>query len=361
MTALAFFAALASVGLGAAWLTSALTRLLHTLLPAALHARLLQLPPHARTELAAGLVLLPILLGASSMIAAGFPSLLYAIGWGVDHCPEHTHHLHFCYWHASMVSPLILGVSAGGYLLTFAHLARLTRELLRVEVLAKALQRVSQPRAGFWLVPSAFPLCHTVGTFRPRVFISEGVLTSLNAEEGQAALAHETAHLHRADPRWGALLTLCDRIGRPIDLRAPTRPGPDAAAGPWLQLWREAAEEAADDHAAALTDGPTVARALLAIARLRLHPPDLTPLQPSSPQGPFSGFAFGEGALERRVHRLLQNLPTGPNRAPDGRRPGTTAIFLGLFLVFGAVVANDPLHHAIEAAWAHTLGHPALP
>jgi Zn-dependent protease with chaperone function len=361
VTALAFFAALASVGLGAAWLTSALTRVLHALLSPSMHARLLRLPPHARVELAAGLVLLPLLIGTCVVLAAGLPSLLHAIGWGVDHCPEHTHHLHFCYWHASMLSPVVIALAAAGYALTLARLIRLARDFLRVETLAQALQRVSQPRAGFWLVPSAAALCHTVGTLRPRIFVSDGVLSTLSAEEGRAALAHESAHLHHADPRWGALLTLCDRIGRPIDLRAPTRPGADAAAGPWLQLWREAAEEAADDYAAALTDGPTVARALLTIARLRLHPTDLTPVQPPSPLGPFSGFAFGEGALERRVHRLLQDSPAGPNRAPHGRRPGTLAMFLGLSLLLGAMMANEPLHHAIEAAWAHTLGHPALP
>lgn len=144
------------------------------------------------------------------------------------------------------------------------------------------------------------------------------MIDRLDARELDAVIAHERAHVDRHDPLWSAILAFAACV-------APF-------SGPWIGLWREAAEEAADDHAACATDGLTVARALVSVARLRL---DDTP-----------GFAFGASGLERRVRRLLDN------RARPRRSLALSgALALAALAAAGVGAGHEPLHHFVEEAW----------
>jgi beta-lactamase regulating signal transducer with metallopeptidase domain len=161
-------------------------------------------------------------------------------------------------------------------------------------------------------------VCHAVGLVRPRVLVSRAVVDRLDAQALRAVLAHEHAHLDRSDLRWSALVELAGCVA-PLTSR-------------WTSVWREAAEEAADDVAAARTDGLTVAHALVTVARLRL---DAAP-----------GFAFGAAGLERRVNRLL-----GVRVAPRASR--TLVGLLAMTAMAGVLVAveHERLHHLVEETW----------
>jgi Zn-dependent protease with chaperone function len=104
-----------------------------------------------------------------------------------------------------------------------------------------------------------FPVVAIVGALRPRLFIAEQVLEALSPEELSAAVAHERGHLAARDNFKRGLLLVCRDVlallplGRSLD-----------------RAWMEAAECAADDHAArnGLPEALDLASALVKIARL---------------------------------------------------------------------------------------------
>ena len=100
------------------------------------------------------------------------------------------------------------------------------------------------------------------GLWRPRIYCSEDVLTSLDGEELTAVLLHERHHaLTHAPAKLVVLSALARLVGR-ID-----------AGAAWIERERSRIEVAADEHA--LTHGAT--RAVLARAILKLSdaPPTL--------------------------------------------------------------------------------------
>src|SRR5436190_8483888 len=88
-------------------------------------------------------------------------------------------------------------------------------------------------------IPHHFPIIAIVGTFRPKLFIADNVLSSLSKDEMAAAIAHECGHLAARDNLKRTLLRLCrDSLllvpfGRTVE-----------------RLWAENAESAADEFAA---------------------------------------------------------------------------------------------------------------
>src|SRR5256885_188542 len=88
-------------------------------------------------------------------------------------------------------------------------------------------------------MPHAFPIIAVVGATRPRLFIAERVMQSLTHEEVAAAIAHEGGHLAARDNFKRLLLRMC----RDLLMIVPCGRSLDRA-------WAEAAESAADEHAA---------------------------------------------------------------------------------------------------------------
>ena len=98
-----------------------------------------------------------------------------------------------------------------------------------------------------------------VGTIRPRLFIAERVLATLNEEELTAAIAHECGHLSAHDNFKRLLL----RVSRDVLMIVPCGRSLDRA-------WAEAAECAADEQAAQLDTETALnlASALVKIAKM---------------------------------------------------------------------------------------------
>lgn len=148
-------------------------------------------------------------------------------------------------------------------------------------------------------VDESFPIVAIVGCARPSLFVSERVLSRCTKEEIAAIVAHESGHLRRGDAWKRPLLRACP------DLLALT-----PLAGHIEQRWAEAAEQAADDHAASAGDSWSLdlASALLKVARLAGS---------SRPQGlPLNALYRGEG-IGGRVARLLSTA-----RRPKAVRRG---------------------------------------
>ena len=122
---------------------------------------------------------------------------------------------------------------------------------------------------------------------RRTVLVPKTLETRLTAPQLRAVLAHETAHLRRADPLWTAALSgLCHLFFfQPLNFLV-------------LRAWRRACEEVCDAAPAGETLEPlNLARSLLELARTLPGSP--------APLAPFSNSAAGSH-LSRRVKALLE-------------------------------------------------------
>jgi beta-lactamase regulating signal transducer with metallopeptidase domain len=179
-----------------------------------------------------------------------------------------------------------------------------------------------------YAVSSAFPIVALVGFVRPRLLVARSVLAGCSPDQLRAIVAHERGHLLRRDNFSRAVLAL----------------SPDPLA--WLPIarriteaWHDAAEEAADDHAAVLgAHGRlTLAEALLRVARL--VPPGASPVIV-----PASALYRGEN-LDRRVRRLLGPQAAVPPRASIWWRATVT-----IAVAAAGVLALHAIHELLEAA-----------
>jgi Zn-dependent protease with chaperone function len=140
----------------------------------------------------------------------------------------------------------------------------------------------------------SFPIIAVVGSFRPRLFIADHVLHTLNQEELAAAIAHECGHLAALDNFKRSLV----RASRSALLIIPCGRSLDRA-------WAEASESAADEYAAQANANVAVnlAAALVRIARLIPHGYH-QPL-PTSVSTFLNGDEEPQG-VKTRVRRLLE-------------------------------------------------------
>lgn len=166
----------------------------------------------------------------------------------------------------------------------------------------------------------------TVGLLRPRMVFPRHLAESLDGQEIEAALEHESAHARHRDPLriWLAQLA--------TDLQWPW---PQARER--LQQWLWALELARDEEArVAGVDGADLASAILVAAR-SVH----------EANRPSVAALIGErSALKERIARLLAPLPTGSAGAiADKWRsfPSLIPALLGA-LALGAMFGERVLH-----------------
>ena len=123
----------------------------------------------------------------------------------------------------------------------------------------------------------------TVGVWRPLILFPVGLINQLSADEVNAILRHELAHLRRNDPLWQALQEVVATLffyhplvywlGRSLD---------------------QEREFACDDVVVAASGRKTYARALLRVAAFSL-----------SPKIPFTVSATDRSSFSRRVRRIF--------------------------------------------------------
>lgn len=230
---------------------------------------------------------------------------------------------------AALAAALIAAGAARGWT---AFLA--TRRLLR-EWSARA-RPVSLPGAAVpaYSMSHPFPVVSVVGVLRPRLFVARRVLEALTAEELEAVVAHEAGHLAAHDNLRALLLRTC---ADPLSL---------LPAGERLRrAWSQAAEFAADDHAAR-AEAPralVLAEALLKVGRL-------------APAGarvslPVSALHDGEG-LAPRVDRLVARVASGTAAVAEPEHADLAAwsVMLGLAAALVALAARPETLRAVHGA-----------
>lgn len=279
-----------------------------------------------RADAALAALLAPVSAALTVGLAVSLPSLRHALGFGADHCAEHLHHAHLCWLHASGLPPLLAALGASAIAAFVWRAFRPLTSAWRAARVSVSLERVSEPREDLVWVPGSARICHTVGVFSPKIYLSRSLAGSLAEDHLAVVLAHERAHVARNDPAFGLVTSLACAFGLPI------------VADGWRAAWRQAAEEAADAEAARAHGPLAVASALVAFARLQ-QAPELLP-----------GIGFGPVGLEARVLRLLGARHSGASR--------TFALPLLALALSGAVILaaarSDTLHHQVEDV-AHVL------
>jgi len=283
-----------------------------------------QTAPARRADLALLAGSLPMLSALAVLVALVLPSLLHTSGIQADHCGIHSHHRHLCAVHGAIPQAGLLLVGAAAAALWMVRAGRLALAHRRAHRALSALQRLGQrtnlgrfPRV---LVPGSPWLSVAVGVLRPRVVLSASLESHLAPEALEAVLAHEEAHLVRHDPRAMSFLAWAGLFGVP------------GVSGKVRDAFHEASEEAADANAADEVGPHAVAAALVAVARLA----------PGRP--PAFALGFGDTAVQRRVHILLQ-----------GHRLGDRSLAPRLLLLVVAATAliaiggSEWIHHAVES------------
>ena len=270
--------------------------------------------------------------------------LLFPVASGLT--PDATGPLHHL-WHAWAGAVLRSRIGHGALhganvlflLLAGACLTRAVYLFARQRALAGALRtlrprRVPCDEEAFpvYCLPSAQPLCFTVGLLRPRVYVSSALLAQLSDGDRAAMLAHEAAHIRRRDGLVGLLLTVFYAL-----LPLP--------AGRLLYAdWRRAAERACDTEAAQRVGSPCeVTQALVRVARLLRGGDDGTPVPGAAH---FSASDSGED-IEGRVHALL--ALEAKNGAVDDvrRRPLLLAVLSAAHLLL-LVGTEGFIRHLVE-------------
>lgn len=275
----------------------------------------------ARARALFTLCVAPLAIGLLVITAALAPSL----GWIADHCfgaEVHVHqHLHICEHFVDALPALSLLVLAAALLARVGQRALgVARALARSIAIRKQLEQAASVQGELHVLPFDEPQAFVLGYVKPKLFVSRGLLSSEHRPHLAAVLAHERAHVRRAD----ALRSLIANAGLAFHL-------------PWIARalhsgLARAHEMAADaDAARTVGDRAQIAQALVHLARAQL-------------QAPRGALAFGASDVELRVRGLLDDRPLR-------EWPSSSALLAG-FTVAGAFVAwhADTVHHAVEQA-----------
>ena len=196
------------------------------------------------------------------------------------------------------------------------------------------------PEKGAWVFPHLRPLAVAAGLWRPRTFVSTGLVEALDPDELEVVLAHERAHVRRRDGLWNAAAEFF-AFGQWPSVRRALRAD--------LEL---ACEQACDESAAErIGDRLRVAAALLAVERLRHRVGSAARMHEPGGAGidALAGPAFARGDLGARVAFLLDD-------ADEGRWQRWLVPAMAAALGLSMIVFSDPLHHWTETMLHHLLG-----
>lgn len=268
---------------------------------------------------------LPAILTVLLLSAISLPSIASVVWPELDHCAAHDDaHAHFCFVHVpahGVRADAMLVIAAVVVFAAFQaarYAARIAGALRRL----RSLARTSEYRAdlGASVVSVDDPLCIAAGLVRPRVFVSSGLLTELDARERAVVLAHERAHVDRRDALVGSIARLTSALHLPFVRREI------------LAELDVAAEEACDEIASRSRDRLDVADTIVRVGRLCGERFECETLVRG----------FGPSALERRVRALLAE--------PNGR--GSLGSAIGATAALGALILglSAEIHHLTETA-----------
>jgi Zn-dependent protease with chaperone function len=247
--------------------------------------------------------------------------------WSVVLIPDHCHG-DDCLPHRpeiTVATPVGASLVSVSLILAAALLGVIQSTVRRTRSRLLALRLLSrpQPHLGYHLVESPNPMAWCAGVFRPRVYLTRGLLETLPPKQLRAVLAHEHAHAVRLDNL--RRLVLCwATLAWPRPLRRRL-----------LSDFADCTERACDRAAVAHVGDPqVVASALQRLGEL------------SEPDQRRPQLAFDGVDVASRVRAL-----NGSNENP----PAVAAwVFLGVMWVVLVAALTGPSHRVVE--WATGLG-----
>lgn len=268
--------------------------------------------------------LLPLVVAGFGTVLVALPSLLSAAGVWPDHCVQHGHHWHLCPTHIVGVPAWVAVVGAVALVAASAraglHLLDQHRGEQLLQASAQVGVRAVVDGVSVVVVDGPPTLLHAASDF---IIASRSLLDGLSGVVRRAALQHEAAHVRRGDSTWLRLLSIAGACAPPL-------------FGAWMsRVYRQAAEEAADEEAAFVVGTVDVAAAIVEVSRARRR--SVLETLP----------AIDGANLERRVLRLLALTP---------RQHRSGAVVVLAVLALGAMIAApffDDVHHGAETVLAH--------
>ena len=238
-----------------------------------------------------------------------------------SHCHE------ACANHVPLINSLVLasfGLAIGGCVILFLAL-RCVQTLRKSRQLRTQFRALADHRGAYHLLGSATPLVFTLGWWRPRIYLSEGLSKACSEADLSIILLHEQAHQERRDNLRLLMVRLSSAI---LSSFFATRIMSD------LQLLTE---QACDFRAADRFGYVAVAQTLLKVRRL-INFPDATIGDVST--------AFAERDVEMRIKALLKA------QQRIALRPWQVAA-LASVLMMSLSLSISPLHHGSE--WVITM------
>lgn len=281
-----------------------------------------QMSPRHRAWRARFWLYLPLWAPPVVVFSALLPGLVGGLFGHGDHCTAHGHHHHhLCVFHPPHLSHDPLAWSLIGVVLVpaFVLLSRAAVAQWRARRLASSLVRLARSSPygdDVRLLDREEAIALTVGTLRPVILLSTGLIDAISIRALRIVIAHERAHVQHRDAVWGFFDALAAAL-LPADIRRGL-----------LQQVMLAREQACD-IAAADQEGREgdlrVATALTEVARLAFAQPAV-------------GLSVVASSLEARVAFLL-------TRPPSTR--GWLAVPLASIVALCALGAG-PVHTLIE-------------
>lgn len=276
----------------------------------------MRIAPRHRVRLWLGVAALPSLVGLLALTVSFLP----AMGIGHDHCLAHDpHHPHLCPHHLGAAPGIVLifiamllAVRVAQVLTTFIRALHLSRDT------SATLAEASEHHDGVLVFPSNEPQAFVLGTLRPRVHISRGLL-ALGRDTVAAVIAHERVHARHRDLLWRAVSPVL-AVGHLLATTTAIRARLAAAQ-----------EMAADEEAADAMPGEgrlKIAEALVMLAQLARTP---------SP-----GISFTHGDLQTRVRALLER------RRHHATWPARLLLVTLLLVPTLVGASHDFIHHGLE-------------
>jgi beta-lactamase regulating signal transducer with metallopeptidase domain len=228
-------------------------------------------------------------------------------------------------------------LAAAAVSIVVAAIVRGLRSILATRRLSKSWESAARPLElkefpiPAFVIETPFPVVAIVGIGRQRLYVAYKVLANCSAEEFEAILSHERAHIRHRDNLFRLILRCFP------DLLAFT---PTAN---WLERgWAQASEEAADDEAVAAGNNLALASALCKVARL------------ARGNLPVAAMALhGDGDVAHRLGRLVRP----ETRAISASRGRFDRLRFAILLAVPLMVASTELArvHAVTEALVRLL------
>lgn len=279
----------------------------------------------AKRRLLWGMVTLPWMASVVSMALLIVPELLQRQMhwlWSMTHF-HHVYEFNFLSWHAF---PLLPFCAFFTFLLLrkLLHAVKTSMDLYQLTYFSE----VNNEQNTFFVLQTDIPMAFTSGLFRPRSYLTTGLLARLTDQECDIVERHELAHARHFDPLLKYLFSLFAAFF------------PRSIEGRLNRTMALAIEQSADETVLKqIHDEALISETILKVVRFYneynvRHSPSVVSCH------------FVGGQLQHRIHYLM-------NEDKGRSLPLWSFSLLALCLVAASSLSVDLFHHTVEQIFSH--------